>query len=185
MRIPYPPRKGGGGGRSQAGVICKGFAPILILWLCSEARTSSALVRAARGTLTKLLSGCTDGGSVLPSGFTRKISNWEAGGPRGEPSSAGTLGPECATKPFGTHGKPPAATRCVHVPGAPAAPLLLFGASLSHTVYQTPSSAQKTWHPACRGERMQGSEVCFTSASPEPSFSGAWQLAWALLFYTA
>lgn len=33
---------------------------------------------------------------------------------------------------------------CVHVPGAPAGPRLLFGASVSHTVHLTPSSAQKT-----------------------------------------
>lgn len=81
-----------------------------------------------------------------------------------------------------------AADVCVNTPGAPVAPLLLFGASVSYTVYLPNTRlCSENIYPAFRREMMQNSEVCFPLARgmprsfPEPSLCGAWLLAWPLL----
>lgn len=71
--------------------------------------------------------------------------------------------------------------------GALTAPLLLFGASVSHTVYLIASSTQKIYMSCVQERVMWNSEVCFPLACGVPlplswaHLCGAWQLAQPLL----
>lgn len=79
---------------------------------------------------------------------------------------------------------------CVKISGAPTAPLLLFGASVSHTVSLPNSQLYSDLHVLVQERVMWNSEVCFPLARGVPlplswaHLCGVWQLTQPLFLHS-
>lgn len=176
MSIAHTPLKIMDGGRSQAGIIFKDL--LLSCFCCLALRFGlppplAGDQRAAGKPSVPRLSYCRSAQVAAPT--VPSCPHRNSVRRQRAPSSTqqhSDLRPENLPQNckilIGSHLWPPGV--CVHVPGAPAGPRLLFGASVSHTV--CPPNTQlcsENLRPAFKREMVQNSEVCFPLARGMPS----------------